>query len=418
MINLSVKLDKKKIYIIAVSGGVDSMVLLNFLFRRNYFLIVVHFNHLKRLEAINEKKIVQKYCQLMKISFHYFELNVGNKDFQNQARKLRYQKLKEIAIQYKTNYLITAHHLDDLSETILFKMARGSSLLGYSGLSSSFYHDGFFFLKPFLYVSKKKIIDYAIKNKIIFLEDYTNQLDIYTRNKIRNQIIPYFKKINNNFLQNIKHFHLQMMDVFDFIRKQTHIFLKTYNKNSFFDLKLFLTLDSTVQKDIILYLLEMKQIKKNFTLINNIWKSLKNIQKPYVEWFLDKIWIFQKNYNYFTIKKKLISEKKLNFKPKPLLYYCFDKKLISFCSIIQEIKCDFNKIIPPFILRKRKFGDILKFTFGTQKLKKFLIDKKIPLKKRDDILLVVDQKKNIIWIPGIYINNALCQKDVFYLGIK
>ncbi|MDV3173756.1 MAG: tRNA lysidine(34) synthetase TilS, partial [Candidatus Phytoplasma stylosanthis] len=126
--HLSSQLDQKNVYIISVSGGVDSMVLLDYLYHLKYSLIVVHFNHLKRNQSFEEKKIVEQYCFLKKIPFHYFELKIEEKDFLNQARSLRKEKLKKVAVQYKTFYLMTAHHLDDLSETILFKIARGSSI--------------------------------------------------------------------------------------------------------------------------------------------------------------------------------------------------------------------------------------------------------------------------------------------------
>ncbi|WP_323847769.1 MAG: tRNA lysidine(34) synthetase TilS [Phytoplasma sp.] len=414
MLSLCLEMDKKQIYIISVSGGIDSMVLLDYLYHLQYNLIVVHFNHLKRKESLKDKILIKEYCLLKKIPFYYFELNIEDQNFQNKARILRKEKLKLIASKYKTPYLITAHHLDDLAETILLKLSRGSSLLGYSGMQSSYCHDNFYFLKPFLYISKDKITSYAIKNAIPFLEDYTNKLNIYTRNKIRNQIIPFFKKINN-FLKNIQKFHFQITEMNTFLKRQTNFFLKKMN-NNFFDLKSFLQLDIVIQKDIIVSLLEKKNIYKNFYLINNIVKGLQNNNKPNITWAFPSLeWLLIKQYHKFFWQKKIKTEQ-VNQMTKPSLHYN-NKNVLSFCSSIQQIFYDVDRLQPPFILRQKQPGDILQFHFGRQKLKKFLINSKINLTQREKIWLVVDQQNIIIWIPRLYFNSTLGDKQNIYFGI-
>ncbi|WCA22245.1 tRNA lysidine(34) synthetase TilS [Candidatus Phytoplasma oryzae] len=416
---LSIVLDKTDKYIISVSGGIDSMVLLDFLYHKKYRLIVVHFNHSIRQEAIKDKILVKNYCKKKKINFHYFKLNFNNneKNFQNKARILRLEKLKEIALKYKTKYLITAHHLDDLSETIFLKILRGSSLLGYSGMQTLCYYDNFILLKPFLYLEKKKIIEYAKKNKIMFLEDKTNKQNIYTRNKIRNQVIPFFQE-SHNFLQNIKKFHFQISEIHHFIRKQTFLFLEKQNIYNFFDLKSFLNLDIIIQKDIILFLLENKKIYKNFVLINNIIKSLNNKKKPFIVFNLNSQYELVKKYDFFSIVLKSSLNESNTQSLKFILYLHKEKIFISFCSIIQKIYYDDDNFFPPFIIRQRQKGDILKFHFGTQKLSKFFINKKVLLSKRNKILIISDQKNNIIWIPDFYINKTLGKNNFVYLGLK
>ncbi|MEZ0180237.1 tRNA lysidine(34) synthetase TilS ['Camptotheca acuminata' phytoplasma] len=414
---LGLKLDKQKNYIISVSGGVDSMVLLDYLYNLQYSLIVVHFNHLQREQSFEEKKMVEQYCSQRKISFHYFELHINKKDFQNQARILRQEKLKEIALQCKTVYLMTAHHLDDLAETILFKIARGSSMLGYSGMQPSYFFNDFYFLKPFLYISKQEILEYASQKNVPFLEDHTNQLNKYTRNKIRHQIVPYFKGMNN-FLKNIKKFHLQLIEANNFVRKQTYFFLKNQKEKDVFDLNLFLKLDILIQKDIVLFFLESKNIKKNFDLVTNITSFLKNISKPSAKYsFHYNNWSLVKKYDiFFWIQEKNINNFDIIYKP--LLYYSKDDSLLFNCFLIQKISYNIDSISPPFILRKKQPGDILHFSFGSQKLKKFLINSKISLDERDKLWLVVDKNNVIIWIPGLYLNKTLGYKNNLFLGLQ
>lgn len=414
-LNLCLKLNKKQIYIISVSGGVDSMVLLDYLYNLEYHLVVVHFNHLQRSNSLKDKVLIESYCQNKKIPFNYFELNIEKKDFQNKARILRKRKLKEVASYYKTFYLITAHHLDDLAETFLFKISRGSSILGYSGMHLSNYVDNFYFIKPFLYVTKQDIIDYAKKNNVPFLEDYTNKLNIYTRNKIRNQIIPHFKEMHN-FLNNIKKMHIQFKEVHDFIRKETHLFIAQKKKNNIFDLNLFLKLDIVIQKDIILFFLEEKKIKSNFHLITNLVVFLKNKYKPNGKYYFNSEWQLIKEYNFFWWGVKNIN-KQIEPSPKPLLFVADSDNLLLDCFIKQKIFYDEENITTPLILRRRRPGDVLKFTFGTQKLKKFFINSKIPLNKRDNFWLIIDQKNNIIWIPHLYVNNVLGKSKKMYIGL-
>lgn len=221
------------------------------------------------MDSFKDKELVKNYCLQLKIPFHYFELQVLAKNFQTQARLLRQEKLQQVAKHYQTPYIMTAHHLDDLAETILQKIARGSTLLGYSGMQPELCFQEFCLLKPFLYLSKAEILVYAQNQKVPFLEDSTNQQTIYQRNQIRYHVIPYLKK-NTAFLSNIKNFSQQLIQAQTFIRQQTLIFIKNnscynnYNKVQNFKLSPFLTLDKIIQKDVILVLLEQQNLNKNF----------------------------------------------------------------------------------------------------------------------------------------------------------
>lgn len=412
-INLSLKLDKNLLYVIAVSGGVDSMVLLDVLYHQHINLVVVNFNHLKRLESFQERILIQNYCFNKKITFVYLEIKICSKNFQNEARNLRQKKLIEIASQYQTNYIITAHHLDDLAENIFMKITRGSSLLGYSGgMKPNNIFSGFYFLKPFLYVTKKNIIHYAGVNKIPYLNDDTNFSNVYLRNQFRNQFMVYFKK-DFNFLKHIKNFHLQLLEIHEFIRQKSENFLNQH-KDYNFDLNLFLTLPLIIQKDIILYLLEIKNLFKNFNLIQQIIKGLNNFLKPNLYWDLSNDWRLVKSYHKFSLLDKKLFLKTIS---KPVFCRVLFIELITFpydlfCQI------NYNQLSFPLKLRHRKLGDVLNFVYGRKKLKSFLIEKKIPLFIRNQLWLIVDNNDEIIWIPKLYINKTLGNQFQFYLILK
>jgi tRNA(Ile)-lysidine synthase/bifunctional protein TilS/HprT len=420
-IKLACNLDPNQIYIIAISGGVDSMVLLHHLVAKKIKLQVVHFNHLTRSNALEDKALVQNYCLEKKLDFHYFELNCPPKNFQAQARLLRQQKLMQIATKYKTSFILTAHHLNDLAETILQKIIRSSTLLGYSGMQIQTPWQDFIFLKPFLYVPKTKIISYASFHQIPFLEDYTNQKPTYQRNQIRHQVIPYLEN-NTSFLQNIHKYHQIILQAHNFIRKQTLLFISKHinhslNQTSSIELAPFLKLDLVIQKDIILLLLEQQNITKKFIFIQNIVKGMNNPYKPNLSWHLNSNWHLIKDYQYIKLIRPSLTPSFALLKP--LLYV----STCNFClaCISSSLQCLYynpSKVIFPLKLRLRQPKDTLKFSFGTKKLKKFLIEKKVPLTQRNNLWLVVDNLENILCIPHLYTNLTLGNQTRIYLAFK
>ncbi|MFG6084390.1 MAG: cell cycle protein MesJ [Candidatus Phytoplasma solani] len=423
---LSLKLDPKLTYIISVSGGVDSMVLLDFLWSQKLDLKVVHFNHLKRLDSFKDKELVKNYCLQLKIPFHYFELQVLAKNFQTQARLLRQEKLQQVAKHYQTPYIMTAHHLDDLAETILQKIARGSTLLGYSGMQPELCFQEFCLLKPFLYLSKAEILVYAQNQKVPFLEDSTNQQTIYQRNQIRYHVIPYLKK-NTAFLSNIKNFSQQLIQAQTFIRQQTLIFIKNnsyynnYNKVQNFKLSPFLTLDKIIQKDVILVLLEQQNLNKNFFLLESIIQGLNNTVKPNLTWNLSQKFVLVKSYHVFGIlSTDLNLSTKEQMPKKPLLYVstCLECLKKYFLQSLVVLNLDLEKVSFPLKIRHKLPGDRLCFSFGTQKLKSFLINRKVSLLQRKHLWLIVDNCNNILYIPNLYLNQTLGKSQLLILGLK
>lgn len=152
-------------------------------------------------------------------------------------------------------------------------------------------------------------------------------------------------------------------------------------------------------------------------MINNIVKGLQNNNKPSIQWdLLSKEWILVKQYYKFFWKHRNSEIVSKNFKPS--IHCASDKNFLSFCFVKQKIFYDLNRLQPPFFVRTKKTGDILQFSFGTQKLKKFFINSKIPLNERQKIWLVMDQQNIIIWIPNLYLNSTLGRDKFLYLGLK
>ena len=132
--NLNISTDEP--VIVACSGGPDSMFLLSVLNNLGLKVVCAHVNHNVRLESIDEYKFMEDYCNDHNIIFEGTELiDAPSKDFENYARMFRYKFFEKLIKKYNSKYLFTAHHGDDLIETILMRISRGSTLNGYAGFN-------------------------------------------------------------------------------------------------------------------------------------------------------------------------------------------------------------------------------------------------------------------------------------------
>jgi tRNA(Ile)-lysidine synthase len=173
-------------YVVAVSGGVDSMVLLDLLRQQpDLQLIVVHLDHGIRPDSSEDRKLVAVTAQQYGLQFEYMEAKLGPETSEADARMVRYDFLKKVQKKYQGRAIITAHHQDDLLETALLNMLRGTGRKGLSSLASS--KD---VLRPLLHVAKADIRSYALTHDIKWREDSTNEDERYLRNFVRRQLIP------------------------------------------------------------------------------------------------------------------------------------------------------------------------------------------------------------------------------------
>ena len=267
MLQNEIKIPLKEKLIVSVSGGADSMFLLSILKDSGYKLEVVHFNHMLRDQSKIEADLVRTYCEQHHISFHYYLIEIGEGNFHHQAHHLRLHYLKDTAKITKAKYILTAHHLDDLLENILIKLTRGSNLLGYAGMQLNHTIKGLTFVKPLLYTSKEEILTYIKENNIPYLNDESNDLDFYMRNRYRHTIVPIMKQENPKLLNQAAQYHKQISLAFKFIRKTT---IQTLNGGTTIDLNIYKSLDEVIQEDIIAYLIEKKNLNLSFDLIQKI----------------------------------------------------------------------------------------------------------------------------------------------------
>jgi tRNA(Ile)-lysidine synthase len=173
-------------FIIAVSGGVDSIVLLHILLQRkpdNVTYIVAHFDHGMRLDSHEDAALVQSIAEKLQVSFELGQGDLGSAASEEQARDARYKFLRSVKDKYKAEKVITAHHQDDFIETILMNLLRGTSPRGLNPMQGN--AD---ILRPLINRSKESLYAYAKENDLNWKEDPSNTDEKYTRNYVRTNI--------------------------------------------------------------------------------------------------------------------------------------------------------------------------------------------------------------------------------------
>lgn len=186
---ITLKQKKKSLYVVAVSGGPDSMFLLEKMRLLNYFFVVCHINYKKRDDSDYDESIVFNYCRKFDIKFFLYCPNYqkykGN--FQAIARNERYDFFLQIADEFSINGIVIAHNFEDLLETYVMQKER-KSLVDYWGLKSVTARGKYIIFRPILSFTKKKILNYLEKNNIKYAVDKSNNSLIYRRNVVRKDI--------------------------------------------------------------------------------------------------------------------------------------------------------------------------------------------------------------------------------------
>ena len=390
--------------IIGVSGGPDSMCLLSIFesLSLNINIICAHVNHNLRKQSTEEYNYVKNYCQSHDIIFETMTIKDKlKKNMESTARSYRYNFFKQLMSKYNAKYIATAHHGDDLIETILMRLTRGSNLSGYAGIKLL---DGNY-LRPLLFINKKEIYNYLTKNNIKYYIDDTNKEDIHTRNRYRNYILPFLYNENNNIHKQYLKFSSELLEYSSFIDNYIiKLGLIIANK---VDINKLLSEPFIIQKRVIELLIKNIQ-EYDFLNVNdknttNIIKLIKS-KKNYAVLELNNNYIAKKEYNSLMIIKK---EEYKNYCVMFTDYFENDKWLI---KRVDNIDINNNYVIRlyskdiklPLIVRNRKEKDKMELrNLGTKKIKDIFIDSKILHDDRNSLPIITDSDGNILWLPGL-----------------
>lgn len=204
-------INKNDKIVIGVSGGPDSMTLLNVLNnlkeKLGISIYVAHINHMIRKEADEETEYVKEFCEKIGVEFYYERIDVESEarklkiGSEEAGRNIRYNFFNEVANRIGANKIATAHNSNDNAETVLMNIIRGTSISGLKGIEKI--RDGKY-IRPIIECNRDEIEEYCKENNLNPRYDKTNLENIYTRNKIRNMLIPFIKKeFNPNIIEGI-----------------------------------------------------------------------------------------------------------------------------------------------------------------------------------------------------------------------
>ena len=409
------KLLKNKTVIVSCSGGPDSMALLsivnNIKDTNNVKVVVAHVNHKVREESDEEAQMVEEFAKQNNDIFELYEIKEyhDKTNFHEDARKIRYKFLKELKDKYNADYLLTAHHGDDLTETVLMRITRGSNLKGYIGFKEESDWENIKLFRPLIRRTKKYLEQYNIENNIPYRIDKTNYSDEYTRNRYRNEIIPLLKKEDENIHLKYLKLSTELNKYYQFVKE----LVKKEEKNIVDDdgniiVSKLINLPSLYQELLIGEMIADIQLNDYLPLNDSLFNDMLNViksSKTNALIDLPNNYVFGKEYDKLVFKKKVDSVESIDYiLENDYIGNTFDIIFTDdFDSSNNCIALSKNDIKLPLKLRNRKNGDTIEDLNlnGKKKVNDIFIDSKVPSNKRNIHPLLVDSNDNILWIPGI-----------------
>jgi len=396
-------------FLLAVSGGVDSMVLAYLFKVHNINFSIAHCNFcLRGLESDNDEELVRQFSKNKSVKFFNkkFETDSfakANKiSIQMAARQLRYDWFKQLMKKEKIDFLVTAHHYDDIVETFFINISRGTSISGLTGIKEIENN----IIRPLLNFHKDDIIDFSKKNKINYREDSSNVDEKYVRNKIRHSIIPEFEGINSNFTKSFKSTLIYLKSVRNiyqaFVTKEIKKYVDYKDGLVRVDIE---KLKKSIEPKSILY----EIIKKyNFSDIDSVFDS---INADSGREFFSNTHYLVKDRKYYLITKKINSvsikiHESTNLIEEPILMSLGLIKYVNQNKNKKNALLDYSKLFFPLTLRSYKKGDwfIPSGMRGKKKLSDYFIDNKFSMidKKK---CLVLCSNEDVIWVVGHRVDN-------------
>lgn len=398
----------KKI-LLAVSTGVDSMVLLHLMERQGLTIGVAHVDHQLRTESKVEADFLRDYCQKQNVPF-YLKVwkHPAKKNVEAEARRVRYTFFKEIMEQENYDLLLTAHHGDDQLETLLMRLTRGGSFSGHSGIIRQQPFGNGTLLRPLLSFSKKSLYNYAVEKQLIYFEDATNTSQNFFRNRIRQNVVPELKKENPQLLEQAQQFHQQLLWA-DQLITQT---LKENLRNIRFDGQRWVFSYETlpIEKGARYYFLsiffQQETVQTKLTVSQRqLFSLLDQIQRPVSQWAVDlgNEWQFSRRYQQFYLEKKASIHQENYYLGENDHCRLSNNAMVALRKSDTTIKEGGYQVpLPltvklPLTIRHRQSGDRIRLTDTlTKRISRYFIDKKIPMDARDNAWVVEDSAGEIL----------------------
>jgi tRNA(Ile)-lysidine synthase len=401
--------------LLAVSGGIDSMVLLHLFEKSEFNYSVVHCNFQLRGEESDEDEEFVKN-QVLVHGVPFFNTRFDTEDYarvngisiEMAARELRYNYFEKIRFENQYDFIATAHHQDDLLETFFLNLSRKTGIRGLTGIKEKSGN----VVRPLLFASRKEIEDFAQKNSVGFREDHTNSEVVYQRNFIRHQILPVFSELNPAFKNNLYETIINLRDVEDVFS-----FFMEKERNSVISVdtdEISVSIEKLRQfafpKVLLFEMLTLYNFNAN--VIQQVYKSLENLPGK----------------QFFSKTHRLVKDREHLFitplpEPENRMFYIEKEDIELFAPVDltlektsaedfeiiknSNVAClDLEELEFPLLIRKWKTGDYFQplGMTGFKKISDFLIDLKIPVHQKENTWLLCSGQK-IVWVMGHRIDN-------------
>ena len=401
--------------LLAVSGGIDSMVLLHLFEKSGYNYGIVHCNfNLRGEESDGDEHFVRQQVSIRGVQafFQSFETEeyarLNGISIEMAARELRYRYFEKIRAENHYDYIATAHHIDDLIETFFLNLSRKTGIKGLIGIKEKSGK----IIRPLLFADRKEIEKFARENFICFREDSTNSEAIYQRNFLRNKILPLFKELNPSFSKNILASIENLKETeavySEFLQKEKGKVVFEKNHDTIIYIEQLL---NTRFPKVLLFEI-LNGFGFNAVVINEVFEGLNSDSGKQ---------FFSKNYRVVKDRERLFVTSNENeeeriyyiekddielFKPLNLVLekHNADDFIISAEPNVACLDCD--ELEFPLLIRKWRQGDYIQplGMTGYKKVSDFFIDEKLPLHEKENTWFLCSGKK-IVWIIGRRIDN-------------
>jgi len=394
--------------ILGFSGGPDSRLLLDFLISSiknpNKNIIAAHINYkLRGKESDNDEQLVTKVCKKAKIKLEKFICPISNNSnsIQEKARSIRIKIFKELSLKYKTNKIFLGHNFNDHTETVLLNIIRGSGIRGLEGINKhkiiNYGNNSLSIYRPLINLEKKIISDLCKYKKLEYATDSSNRKNIYSRNLLRNKIIPEIEQINPQFLKSV-----------DSLSK----IIKKRNSKKKIRFGKYKNLEINTGIEILSQ--EYKNYNPNSFLDRNHYQMFENIllEKSFSENLPGKIRLFRNGdnllfENFLKNKRQFKLNKKISIPGKTILIENLQitTRLINKPKKIKQTNKNLIYINEKYydenlIIRMRNEGDkIHSITNAYTRVKKILSNNKNIQDKKNTFIL--ESQGEILWIVGI-----------------
>lgn len=400
------------VVLLAVSGGVDSVVLCHLFHLSKIDFAIAHMNFaLRGQDSIEDEKFVKILGEKYQIQVHTSLANPlefakqHGISIQMAARELRYTWFAELMSQFNYSSVSTAHHLNDSLETVLLNLTKGTGIAGLHGILPK----NNFLIRPLLFATKQEIIDFAGTHGLAWREDISNNSNKYQRNLIRNKVVPLLKEINpsleSRFEQTLD--KLQLLENFyndEVARFKLNVF-KQSEKEVYINIPDLLTTSNYK----VLLLGALKEYGFHYEdlsqLIDGQFPENKTITSDNFKLFTNhnRLIILPNHDSQLVFKEVSIESKFVITKSVKIEFSIMDNTDISTLIKQKNIGClDFETLHFPLIVRNWKDGDRFQ-PFGFKGLHKnvsdFLNESKVPFYKKKDVL-VIESGEEIVWIVG------------------